>query len=66
MDRTQKDNEFMLIKTIDKEGNESLRYVGLSFVKGHGAEGHLEALKEGLKDTIGFDKLLEVVNGWRE
>ena len=56
----------MLIKTIDKEGNESLRYVGLSFVKGHGAEGHLEALKEGLKDTIGFDKLLEVVNGWRE
>ena len=62
MDRTQKDNEFMLIKTIDKEGNESLRYVGLGFVKGHGAEGHLEALKEGLKDTIGFDKLLEVAS----
>ena len=29
MDRTQKDNEFMLIKTVDKEGEESLRYVGL-------------------------------------
>eukprot|EP00795_Rhopilema_esculentum_P004545 gene4545-20797_t len=62
MDRTQKDNEFMLIKTIDKEGEESLRYVGLCFVKGHGAEDHLEALKEGLTDTIGFDKLLQVAS----
>eukprot|EP00794_Sanderia_malayensis_P017228 gene17228-18949_t len=59
MDRTQKDNKFMLIKTIDKEGNKSLQYVGLGFVKEHGAEGHLEALKEGLTDTIGFDKLLQ-------
>ena len=37
MDRTQKDNEYMVLKTIDRDGKESLNYVGLGFVTGQGA-----------------------------
>ena len=32
MDRTQKDNECMLLKTIDRNGKESLNHVSLGFV----------------------------------
>ena len=62
MDRTQKDNEFMLLKTIDREGKESLKYVSLGFVTGEGAQGHLESLKVGAEDTIGFHNLLQIAN----
>jgi hypothetical protein len=62
MDRTKKDNEFMLLNVINKHGNELLRYVGLGHVKNRGAKGHLEALKEGATDTIGFKKVLTISN----
>ena len=62
MDRTQKDNEFMLLNVINKNGNELLRYVGLGHVKNRGAKGHLEALKEGATDTIGLNKVLTIAN----
>ena len=62
MDRTQKDNEFMLLNVINKHGNELLRYVGLGHVKNRGAKGHLEALKEGTTDTIGLNKVLTISN----
>ena len=62
MDRTQKDNEFMLLNVINKHANELLRYVGLGHVKNRGAKGHLEALKEGATDTIGLNKVLTISN----
>ena len=62
MDRTQKDNEFMLLNVISKHGNELLRYVGLGHVKSRGAKGQLEALKEGATDRIGLSKVLTVSN----
>ena len=62
MDRTQKDNGFMLLNVISKHGNELLRYVGLGHVKSRGAKGQLEALKEGATDRIGLSKVLTVSN----
>ena len=58
MDRTQKDNEFMLLNIINKHGDELLRYVGHGHVKNRGAKGHLEALKERASDTICLNKVL--------
>ena len=62
MDRTQKDNQFILMKVVTKSGMEELRYLGLGFVSGRGATGHLDALKEGMKDTIGLSAALSVSN----
>ena len=47
MDQTQKDNEYMLLNTINKDGKQDLKF---------------QALKMGASDTVGFDKVLKVVN----
>ena len=62
MDRTQKDNEYMVLKTIDRDGKESLNYVGLGFVTGQGAQGHFESWKVRAEDTIGFHNSLKISN----
>lgn len=41
------EDQFMLLKTIDKSGEESLQYIGLGKVNYRGAKGHLQALKDG-------------------
>ena len=61
MDRTQKDNEFQLMKVIDKSGNESTKFLGIGYVTSPGALGHLKALKDGAEDTIGFERILRIV-----
>ena len=62
MDRTHKDNEFILFKITTESGEETLRYLGLAYVSGTSAAGHLEAIKEGTKDTIGFQSVLKLQN----
>ena len=62
MDRTQKDNEFILLKLTDQFGTESLKYIGLGHVTGRGAAGHLQALKDGASGRIGFRNVLKVAN----
>ena len=59
MDRTQRDNEFELLKIIDKEGRESLKFIGLGHVAKAGAQGHLEAIKNGADETVGFTTVLK-------
>ena len=70
MDRTQKDNEFMLLKLTDQFGAESLKYIGLGYVTGRGAAGHLQALKDRASGTIGFKNILKGCqpydNRWRK
>ena len=62
MDQTQKDNEYMLLNTINKDGKQDLKFIGIGHVTEPGAAGHLQALKMGASDTVGFDKVLKVVN----
>ena len=62
MDQTQKDNEHMLLNTINKDGKQDLKFIGIGHVTESGAAGHLQALKMGASDTVGFDKVLKVVN----
>ena len=62
MDQTQKDNEYMLLNTINKDGKQDLKFIGIGHVTESGAAGHLQALKMGASDTVGFDKVLMVVN----
>ena len=67
-DQSQKDNEYMLLNTINKDGKQDLKFIGIGHVTESGAVGHLQALKMGASDTVGFDKVLEVVNSinrWR-
>ena len=54
MDRTQKDNEMMLLKMINEDGSGSLMYVGVGFVRERGEIGHRKALKEEANGRIGF------------
>jgi hypothetical protein len=61
MDRMQKDNQFLLLKTISEKGQEHVRFIGIGCVTGRGAEGHLNAIKEGAKDTIGFEAIINNV-----
>ena len=65
MDQTQKDNKYMLLSTINKDGKQDLKFIGIGHVTESGAAGHLQALKMGASDTVGFDKVLKVVNQWR-
>ena len=62
MDQTQKDNEYMLLNTINKDGKQDLKFIGIGHVTESGAAGHLQALKMGASDTVGFDKVLKLVN----
>ena len=62
MDQTQKHNEYMLLNTINKDGKQDLKFIGIGHVTEPGAAGHLQALKMGASDTVGFDKVLKVVN----
>jgi hypothetical protein len=59
MDRTQKDNEFQLVKVVDKAGQENTRFVGLTEVIEPGASGHFKALREGANVTVGWKTLLQ-------
>ena len=43
-------------------GKQDLKFIGIGHVKESGAAGHLQALKIGASDTVGFDKVLKVVN----
>ena len=62
MDRNQKDKKFLLLKTINNFGQGKTVFIGLGNVSERGAVGHLSSLKEGAKDTTGFDNLLKVSN----
>ena len=62
MDQTQKDNEYMLLNMIKKDGKQDLKFIGIGHVTEPGAAGHLQALKIGASDTVGFDEVLKVVN----
>ena len=58
VDQTQKDNEYMLLNTVNKD----LKFIGIGHVTESGAAAHLEGLKTDASDTVGFDKVLKVVN----
>ena len=45
----------LLAPTVD------LKFIGIGHVTESGAAGHLQALKTGASDTVGFDKVLKVV-----
>ncbi len=62
MDQTKKDNEYMLLNTIKNNGKRDLKFIGIGHMTEPGAAGHLEALKSGAADTVGFDKVLKIVN----
>ena len=62
MERTQKDNEYMLLNTINKDGKQDLKFIGIGHVTESEAAGHLQALKMGASDAVGFDKFLKVAN----
>ena len=62
MDQTQKDNEYMRLNTIKQDGKRNLKFIGIGHVTEFGATGHLQALKTGASDTVGFDKVLKVAN----
>ena len=62
MDKTQKDNEFMLLNVIKENGERDLKFIGIGHVTEPGAIGHLAALKKGASDTVGFEKILKIIN----
>ena len=62
MDETEKDHEYILLNMIEKDGKRDLKFIGIGHVTAPGAAGHLEALKSGASDTIGFDKVINIVN----
>ena len=59
-DQTQKDNEYMLLNMIKKDGKQDLKFIGIGHVTEPDAADHLQALKTGASDTVGFDKVLKV------
>ena len=52
----------MLLKTIEKFGQGKTVFIGQGNESERGAVGHLSSLKEGAKDTTGFDNLFKVSN----
>ena len=62
MDKMQKDHEYMLLNIIKENGERKLRIIGIGYVTEPGAIGHLAALAAGASDTVGFDKILKVIN----
>jgi hypothetical protein len=62
MDRSQKDNEFELLKIIDTNGEEFTRFIGIGYVTEPGALGHFNAIKRGAEDTVGFDIIMHLIN----
>lgn len=52
----------MLLNMINKVGKQDLKFIGIGHVTEPGAAGHLQALKMSASDTVGFDKVLKVVN----
>ena len=52
----------MLLNMIKKDGKQDLKFIGIGHVTEPGAAGHLQALKMGASDTVGFDEVLKVVN----
>ena len=50
MDQTQKDNEYMLLNTVDQD----LKFIGIEHVTESRAAGHLQALKTCANDTVGY------------
>jgi hypothetical protein len=61
MDRTQKENQFELMKMINLNGHERLLFIGIGQVTESGATGHLKAIKEGSEETVGFDALFNII-----
>ena len=62
MDRTQKENEFLLLKIIYGDGREGTIFLGIGLVSEGGAKGQLLAIKEGIKDTVDFKFILSLIN----
>jgi len=62
MDRMQVDSEFELLKIINSDGSESLKYIGVGQVTEPGAQGHFSAIKRAADDTVGFSEVLKVVS----
>jgi len=62
MDNTQKDHEFMLLNVMKENGERDLKFIHIGYVAERGALGHLAALKAGASDTVGFDKILRLIN----
>ena len=62
MDRTQKDNEFLLLKIIDGDGREDTKFLVIDHLSEGGAKGHLSSIKEGIKDTVDFEFILSLIN----
>ena len=58
MGRTQKDNEFLLLKIIDGDGREDTKFLGIGHVSEGGAKGHLSAIE----DTVDFEFTLSLIN----
>ncbi|CAB4031786.1 E3 SUMO- ligase KIAA1586-like isoform X3 [Paramuricea clavata] len=46
----------------NKKDGKHLKFIGIGHVTEPGAAGHLQALKMGANDTVGFDEVLKVVN----
>ena len=61
MDKTQKDNQYMLLNVVDENGKQDLKFIGIGHVTDPDASGHLAALKLGADDTIGFDEVMKVI-----
>ena len=58
----QKNHEYMLLNIIEEDGERDLRFIGIGYVKESGAIEHIVALKSGASDTVGFSKILKVIN----
>ena len=54
MDQTQKDNEYMLLNTVNQDGKQDLKFIGIEHVTESRAAGHLQALKTCANDTVGY------------
>lgn len=52
----------MLLNMIKKDGKQDLKFIGIGHVTEPGAADHLQVLKTGASDTVGFDKVLKVVS----
>jgi len=62
MDRTQVDTEFELLKIIQSDGSETLKFIGAGRVTEPGAQGHFAAIKRGADDIVGFSEVLKVTS----
>ena len=62
MDKTQKDHQYMLLNVFDENRKPDFKFIGIGHVTDPGASGHLTELKLGEDNTVGFDKVMKVIN----